>query len=416
MDQNQLFTVALGLQTPWEVTRSELKDLSGGRKVLELDVGFERGAKFPCPACGDLCGVHDTVPRRWRHLQFWQHETVIHSKVPRVKCKKDGVLQVPVPWAREGSGFTLFFEAYAMLLAREMPVSSAADLLNEHDGRIWRIVHHYVGKAHAKQDWSRVEAVGIDETSTRKGHKYATVAVDIDPKKERPARLLFMTPEKNAESFGEFVAEMSKHNAAPEQITKVAMDLGRAYQKGAAEHLPLAEISFDRFHVMKLAGQAVDEVRKQLQEDGASLKGALWALRGNGKNLSEINRERREELSRQYKQIGRSLALREMLAETWENYTLQVTAGEHLREWCIWADRCRLEPFKHLSRTIKEHWDGILGFFPDRITSAAIEAINGVLQTARRRARGYRNFANFRAISYWMAGDLDLELPNLNPL
>lgn len=92
------------------------------------------------------------------------------------------------------------------------------------------------------------------------------------------------------------------------------------------------------------------------------------------------------------------------------------TAAEHLRQWCSWASRSRLEPFKHLSKTIKEHWDGILGFFPDRITSAAIEAINGVIQTARRRARGYRNFANFRAISYWMGGDLDLELPRLHPL
>lgn len=411
MDQNQLFTLALGLQSPWRVVKSELKDGAEGRKILELDLGFETGAKFPCPKCGELCGVHDTVPRRWRHLQFWQHETLIHANVPRVACQEDGVLQVPVPWARKGSGFTLLFEAFAMMLTKKMPVIAAANLLGEHDGRIWRIAHHYVGQAHAKQDWSEVETLGVDETSTRKGHKYATVAVEIDRKGGKPPRLLFMSPGNSGDNLGEFVAEMSKHNAVPEQIKMVAIDMGRAYQKGAAEHVPMAQISFDRFHVMKAAGEAVDEVRKQLRSEGADLTGALWALRGNEENLSEANRERREELCREYKEIGRALALREMLAETWE-YSFKFSAEEHLRGWCSWADRSRLEPFRSLSRTIKTHWNGILGYYPNRVTSAAIEAINGVLQTARRRARGYRNFQNFRVIAYWMAGDLDLELPN----
>lgn len=410
MDQNELFGAALGLQWPWKVVKSQLKD-KGQAKVLELDIGFEKGARFPCPCCGEPCEVHDTLPRRWRHLQFWQHETHIHARVPRTKCEKDGVLQVPVPWAREGSGFTLLFEAFAMALSKQMPVSAVADLLGEHQGRIWRIIHHYVGKAHARQDWSEVETLGVDETATRKGHKYATVVVDIDSKGDRAARLLFMTPGHTADSLGEFVAQMPLHGACPEQVKVAAIDMGRAYRKGVAEHLPLAEISFDRFHVMKLAGVAVDEVRKQLRDEGADMSGALWALRGNPENLSAGNLERREELCRHYKEIGRSLALREMLSETWE-YTFRFTAEEHLHQWCSWASRCRLEPFKRLSKTIKEHWEGILGYYPNRVTSAAIEAINGVIQTARRRARGYRNFNNFQAIAYWMAGDLDLEIPD----
>lgn len=415
MNQEELFSAALGLQRPWKVNKVELKDQGEGKKVLELDLGFERGAKFPCPCgCGAVCGVHDTVPRRWRHLNFWQHETILRADIPRVRCEKGSARQIPVPWAREGSGFTLFFEAFAMMLAGQMTVTAAADLLGEHDGRIWRIVHHYVNKAHGKQDWSEVNTLGVDETATRKGHKYATVVVDVKPAEGGPARLLFMTPEKKADSLGEFVANMPEHDGCPEQIETVAIDMGRPYIKGVAEYLPLAEISFDRFHVMKLAGEAVDEVRKQLKRDGADLKDALWALRGNPENLSETNRDRREELCRQYKELGRALALREMLAETWE-YTIRYFGEDHLKRWCRWADRCRLAPFKELSATVKAHWEGILGFFPDRVTSAAIEAINGIIQTARRRARGYRNFANLRAIAYWMAGRLDLELPKLNP-
>jgi transposase len=414
MDQNGLFSLALGLQAPWKVTQSELTGEADGPKVLHLQIGFERGAKFSCPCgCGEVCGVHDTVPRRWRHLNFWQHETILRADVPRVRCAQESARQVSVPWARDGSGFTLFFEALAMMLTSQMTVRATAGLLEEHDGRIWRIVHHYVDRAHGKQDWSEVKTLGVDETATRKGHKYATVVVDVDPVEGGPARLLFMTPEKKAKSLGEFVAEMPKHQASPEQIKTVAIDMGRAYIKGVAKYLPLAEISFDRFHVMKLAGEAVDQVRKELRDQGADLKGGLWALRGNKENLTAANLACRERLCRDYKEIARALALREMLAQTWE-YSFDFTAAEHLREWCSWATRSRLVPFKNLAQTIKEHWDGILGYFPDRITSAAIEAINGIIQTARRRARGYRNFNNLRAISYWMAGRLDLELPTLS--
>ena len=412
MNQNELFTSALGLQGPWRVVESELKDQEDSSKVLVLELDFKKGAKFPCPECGASCGAHDTKFLRWRHLQFWQHETILHARVPRVACTCTGgkPRQVTVPWAREGSGFTLFFEAFAMMLAKEMPIAAAARILGEHDTRIWRMIRHYVGKAHARQDWSEVSAVGVDETATRKGKSYATVVVDIDPTGESPARLLHMSPEAKGENIGSFVAEMSAHGACPEQVRIAAIDMSPAYKKGVAEHLPMAEVAFDRFHVMKMAGEAVDEVRKQLKREGWEVPGALWSLRGNEENLSEKNRQRRQELCYRYKEFGRSLGLKEMLRETWD-YCYRRDGEEHLKSWYSWAIRCRLEPFKKLARTIKAHWEGILGYYPNRVTSAAIEAINGVIQTARRRARGYRNFDNFRAIAYWMAGHLDLQLP-----
>jgi transposase len=111
------------------------------------------------------------------------------------------------------------------------------------------------------------------------------------------------------------------------------------------------------------------------------------------------------------------MALREELLMLW-NYTpadaqrecrpvLQL-AAEHLRKWCAWAQRSRLASFVKLSRTLREHAEGILGYYQDKTTSAAVEAINGLTQQARRRARGYRNFANFCAISYWTAGLLEI--------
>jgi transposase len=411
MDQNMLFTVALGLNSPWKVVRSGLEDGGAQSRFLYVDIEVEAGAQMPCPVCGQLCPLYDQEVKRWRHLNFWQHPTYLSARVPRVQCPQHQVKQVSVPWARPESGFTLMFEAFVMALAREMPVSAVADLMTEHDTRLWRVVRHYVARAHGRQDWSAVQAVAIDDTATRKGHRYATVVVEIDPQQEQPARLLFMTPERTAGSVGQFVAAMPAHGARPDQVRLAAIDMSAAYQKGVREHLGQAQIVFDHFHVMQLAGRALDEVRKGLQRDGAQMKGALWALRGNESRLSHAQLELRQDLCARHKELGRAMALRENLQETWQ-WPGAVSAEIHLKAWCSWAARSRLAPFKKLAQTLKSHWDGILAYYPHRITSAAIESINGIIQTARRRARGFRNFENLKAICYWMAGRLDLQIPS----
>jgi len=413
MGQNELFGIGLGLELPWKVVGSDLEASDGASKVLYIEIDFERGSKFACPECGVACGVYDSEVKRWRHMNFWQHATYLSARVPRVECPEHKVRQVAVPWARAGSGFTLMFEALVMALAREMPVLAIAGLVSEHDTKLWRIVQHYVGQAHAAQDWSKVAAVAIDETATRKGHRYATVVVEIDLKRKQKqgARLLFMTPDRKATSVGEFTSAMGAHGARASQVKVAAIDMSAAYQKGVTEYLPKAKMVFDRFHVMKLAGEAVDGVRRSLRaEGGEMMKGALWALRGNWANLKQEQQQLRLELCTRHKVLGRALALLESLQETWQCPDAQ-SAELHLQSWYGWAIRSQLAPFQKLARTIKEHWSGILAFFPHRVTSAAIEAINGVIQTARRRARGFRNFLNLQAICYWMAGRLSIPTP-----
>jgi len=411
MDQNELFAVGLGLAAPWKVTRSGLEESDGQSKILYVDIDFEAGSEFPCPSCGKPCKAYDSEVKRWRHMNFWQHATYLSARVPRVDCPEHKVRQVEVPWARAGSGFTLMFEALVLALAREMPVSAIGALMGEHDTRLWRIVRHYVGEAHAAQVWGLIRAVAIDETATRKGQRYATVVVEIDLELKSKARLLFMPPERTAASVGQFAEAMAAHGASPQQVRIAAIDMSAAYQKGVAEHLPQAKVVFDRFHVMKLAGEAVDAVRKQLVAQGADLRGAMWALRGNFENLKQEQRELRLELCARHKALARAVTLREYLQETWQ-WPDADSAALHLKGWCSWAARSQLVPFQKLARTIKTHWSGILAFYPNHITSAAIEAINGIIQTARRRARGFRNFLNLQAICYWMAGKLNISTPS----
>src|ERR1700724_3870850 len=117
------------------------------------------GERFACPHCQVLCGVHDTVERGWGHMNFFQYRWELAARVPRTWCRTDGVHQVQVPWAREGSGFTLMMEALIMLLSAEMPVDAMADLLDEHDTRLWRVLMHYVEGGHATNEWSAARPV-----------------------------------------------------------------------------------------------------------------------------------------------------------------------------------------------------------------------------------------------------------------
>jgi transposase len=179
--------------------------------------------------------------------------------VPRSNCPEHGVLSVAVPWAREGSGFTLLFEALVMLLCREMPMAALADTLGEHDTRLWRVAAHYVEAAHANSCWAKVRRISVDETSARRGHRYVTNVLDAETHE-----LLLMVEDRNAEALEAFAQGLVAHGGKTEQIELISMDMSPAYQSGASQFFPQAQIVFDRFHLMQMAGQALDKIRKEL--------------------------------------------------------------------------------------------------------------------------------------------------------
>lgn len=402
MDANTLFSQALGLGAQWKVIKSEM-DVPQRQLRLELD--FPAGTKFACPRCGQLCAVHDTVDKEWRHLDFWQHRTDLRARVPRVTCAEHGVLQVEVPWARAGSGFTLMMEGMILLLAQQMSVSAAARLLRTTDHRLWRVIDHYVTAAHQDKDWSKVRRILVDETSARRGRRYVTNVIDAES-----TDLLMMAKDRGADTLGEFAAAMIKHGGRPEQITEIVMDMSPAYIAGAAAYFPGARVVFDAFHIMKMAGQALDKVRKDLARKGGDLRGGLWALRGNAWTRNSEQQERRSQLMAAYPALGRAVALREFLQDA-----LAGSDRSQLEAWLAWAQRSRLAAFRDLARTIKRHFNGILAYMETRLTNGVMEAINGLLQLAKRIARGFRNFYYFRLAAYLKAGGLNLQAPRLLP-
>lgn len=178
-----------------------------------------------------------------------------------------------------------------MILAKEMPVNAIAELVNEHDTRLWRILKHYVDHARAKADYSSVCQVGIDETSAKRGHDYITLFVDLDT-----SRLLFATEGKGKSTVTNFTEDLRRHGGNPEKINNVCCDLSPAFIAGVKDNLPNADIVFDRFHIMKIVNEAVDEVRRDENRENKLLKKTRFLWLKNPEKLTTKQKNKLESL------------------------------------------------------------------------------------------------------------------------
>lgn len=403
MRDTNLLQLALGMTSPWHVARA---DFDAEARRLDIYIDFTPGSRFACPECGAAaCPVHDTDAVTWRHLNFFQHQAYLHARVPRVRCQACGVRKTAVPWARPGSGFTLLFEALVMTLVSSMPVAAAARLVGEHDTRLWRVILHYVDEARARMDASGVTRVAIDETAARRGHDYITLFADIDN-----ARVLFATGGKDAATVAAFAEDMTAHGGDPDAIGEVCIDMSPAFIKGVAESLPEAEVTFDKFHAVKIVNQAVDEIRRAEQKSQTMLKGTRYLWIRNPENLSERQRAALDALPHQHLKTARAWRMKLAFQDLYDMETPE-QAEAHLKRWYHWATHGRLTPMIEAARTVKRHWDGILRWFQSKIANGLMEGINSLVQAAKAKARGYRSTRTLTAMVYLIAGKLDLRLP-----
>jgi transposase len=400
----QLFHAALGLQEPWLITNVHF---SPEEKQLRILVDFKKGAKFDCPCCGASgAKAYDTTSRTWRHLNFFEHRTDLTARHPRVKCDSCGAIKaMAVPWAAKDSRFTLLFEAYVMTLAQQMPVKAIARLVNEHDTRLWRIIKRNVQEGLSRLDLFSVKEIGLDETSSKRGHNYITVFMDLDTK-----RVIYVTPGKDADTVTKFVEFLQEHNGSANRITAVSCDMSRAFISGVSAEMPKAEIVFDKFHVMKLMNEAVDKVRRRETKDNPELKKNRWIWLHNPGNLSKKQSEELETLSQMNLQTGKAYRIRLALQDFF-NQSSYEEAEAYLRDWYFWATHCRIEEVIKVARTIKVHWDGIMSWYTRPITNAILEGINSLIQAAKAKARGYRTLDNLITMVYLIAGKLTFNLP-----
>lgn len=374
---------------------------------LDLKLDFPAGATFDCPECeASGCKAYDTETKTWRHLNFFQHQAYLTARVPRIQCPNCGVKRVTVPWARPQSGFTLLFEAFILSLAIAMPVFKIAAMVSENDTRLWRVLKHYVKEAREKADYSSVKKVGVDETSRRRGHNYISVFADLDA-----PRVLFATEGKDAETVEKFKSDLIEHNGDPGAIEEICCDMSPAFTKGIESEFPDSQITFDKFHVVKILNDAVDQVRRQEIKLRPELKKTRYIWLKNPVTLTGNQQPALETL--QLKKLNLKTARAYQIRLNFQEFYKQPAAVSEafLKKWYFWATHSRLEPIKEAAYTIKRHWDGILRWFTSKVNNGILEGINSLIQSAKSRARGYRTTDYLITMIYLLLGKLKFNLP-----
>jgi len=401
----QIFQTALGIMPPWFVADV---DFIEAEKVLKIEIDFERGSRFQV---ADIVGehpVHDTIVKRYRHLNFFQHECFLHVRVPRVKLPDGSVRQVQPGWAGKLPGFTLLFEALVLMLARQMPFRGVARITGLSVHRVMAICERYVDLAVAERDLAEVRQLAIDETSRARGHDYLMLAADA----ERRA-VIFVTEGKDAATVGELATFLHGHGGDPEMIESCSIDMSPAFIRGVGDHLPNAQITFDKFHVIAQASRAVDQTRRLEQKRQPDLKGMRWKLLRDPGLLNPDARAELEQLLTRLTSLrtARAWQYREQLRQILQRKQINVVR-RMLLQWCTNVMRSKVEPMKKVAEMVRKHLDGIVAWVRSRQTNGFLEALNGLFQAAKRKARGYTRLSTARTVIFLLAGKLDFRTIN----
>ena len=402
---DKLFEAALGVSPPWQVTGADF-DLAA--KTLTIRVDFIAGSRFALAGVEGQHPVHDTVAKRYRHLNFFQHECFLEVRVPRVKLPDGSVRQVDPPWAGKLSGFTLLFEALVLLLCQQMTFAAAARLVGVSRHRVAALCERYVELALAQTDLSAVRELAIDETSRARGHDYITLAADATER-----RVIAVAEGRGADSIAQLTTELQSRHCPAEQITSVSIDMSPAFIRGCAEHLPNARVTFDKFHVIGHANAAVDRMRRIEQRSDKSLKGMRWSLL---KNRASLKPEAAADLDALIARMAtvrtaRAWVYKEQLREILQRKQINVVR-DMLKHWCTCVMRSKVEPMKEVAAMVRRHLEGIVAWAQTRQTNGFLEALNGLFQAAKRRARGFTRFDTIRTVIFLIAGKLDFAAVN----
>lgn len=285
-------------------------------------------------------------------------------------------------------------------LAKDMPMNAISRLLGEHDTRLWRILHHYVDNAIATQDLSYVTKISTDETSAKRGHNYITIFMDPEQK-----NVIYVTKGRDSSTWAECKKQLESHGGSAENITEVCMDMSAAFIKGAEENFPAAAITFDKFHVIQAANEAVDEVRRKERKSSAMLKDTRYLWLKNPENLTDSQKETMAKLKDCDLDTAKAYRMRLILQEIYK-YPPSI-APDVLKDWIQWGLRCRLEPMAEVAKMLQKHYDGVIRWFKSKLNNGLLEGVNSLFQAAKRKARGYRSEKNIVAMVYLLAGKLN---------
>lgn len=404
MQDTELYRHLLGITAPWSVTRVALNV-----KEQRVDVWAEHDdSSWSCPECGKELPVYDHAEeRQWRHLDSCQFMTYLNARPPRVKCPEHGVKQAKLPWAEPRSRFTAMFERFAIDVLLQTDITGATRILRVSWDEAWRLMKRAVHRGLKAKQRRVCTHLGVDEKAIAKHHKYMTLVCDL-----KNGTVEHIALDRRWESLDGYFKQLSAKQLGA--IEAIAADMWDPYIKAIRLNVPDWEekLVFDRFHVMKQVGHAVDQVRRQEHRELSAagdkrLTGSRYLWLYGQENLSDAKRLQFQELRDASLKTARAWAIKESLRELWL-YRSRWWARRHWKRWYGWASRSKLKPIIYAARTLRRHLPGLMTYFAHRVTNAVSEGINSKIQTIKKRAYGFRNAANFEAAIFFHCGGLQL--------
>ena len=371
-----------------------------------------RRRKHACPHCDYATeSRYDGQLRQWRHVALGRWQVMLSYRLCRLSCPSHGIVTEVVPWATPQARFTRDFEDLAAWLARSMDKTAVSRLLRISWVTVGHVIERVVQRTLSPERLNDLFVIGIDEVSYRKGHKYLTVIAD-----HLAGQPVFITPGRTRKAVGQFFDALGPQRC--EEVAVVTMDMAAPFIEEVQARAPNAEIAFDPFHVVKLANEAVQEVRRselrQLRSQGdpqtaQALKAARWSLLRGPQSQTATDQARLSQVAELNKPLYRAYLLKEELRVL---YTCTPEgAPSHLDQWLRWASRSRLPPFVRLARTLRCHRDGVLAAIRLGVSNGRLEGINNKIGVLKRRAYGFHSAAAFISMIFLVCANLPIRLP-----
>jgi transposase len=387
-------------------------DVSFTAEAVIVTVRLRRRRRV-CAECGQTgrrLQVHDRRVKRWRHLDLGANRCIVECQLRRLRCRDCGVRPEPVPWARPGAHHTRDFEDVVAWLAQQMAFAPIARLLRVGWHSIGPIVQRVVADHLDEERLSGLVAIGVDEISYRRHHRYLTSVAD-----HATGAIVWCAPGRNSATLAAFFAELGDRK---DTINAVSIDMSGEYQRAIRDAVPDAEICFDPFHVCRLGARATDQVRRDEWNrhdrshtpTGRWVKGTRWSLLKAPERQTIAQLATLAEVQVENRRLYRAFLLREELRLLY-HLPDPALAPAHLDAWLAWASRSRLKPFVRLAHTLREHRTGILAAIRLDLSNGRLEGLNSKIRLISHRSFGFHSADALIALVYLTCAGVTIELP-----
>lgn len=377
--------------------------------TIEAELRPRSNGRAICSGCQRRRPGYDRLPvRRFEFIPMWGIKVFFVYAPRRVDCPRCGVRVEQMPWV---AGKHQLTQAYAWFLAgwaKRLSWKEVAKAFRTTWDHVFTSVEMAVSWGRAQQDLSGITAIGIDEITWQRGHRYLTLVYQIDANCKR---LLWVGKDRKIKTLLRFFRWFGKERT--QDLGYICSDMWRAYLKVIAKKAGHALHILDRFHIMAQLSKAIDQVRaeetRQLKHNGYEpvLSQSRWLLLKRPENLTEKQAPKLAELLRYNLKTVRSYLLKEEFQLFW-SYSSAYWAGQFLDKWCTETMRSRIEPMKKVARQLRRHRPLLLNWFraKKQFSSGIVEGFNNKAKLTTRKSYGFRTYHGAEIALYHALGGL----------